>query len=408
MFGFKNKDIVTISMLLFVVSTFVEFFIMRSNSIFGKINYVLFPMAFTIFVIVSNRYINLKDLKKKCTKTHIKRVTWYLLYVSFLVIWGIVRFNKSNYIVNEAILLYSFGLLLILGTDDFYCERIFNFSTVVFWLAVVGCFLTIDMKASTPNIFDIEDDGIRFTTSIAYWAFRPFLELSNPLFLYGWFSKTSKYSILQLATIIPNLIINIGLFKFRGSLIVISVVLLAAFFSNVSKFKKIKLLLAISFGIALLLIWKNTEMGEIYYDRFIAFEDTGVVGYRLPETESFFSQIGPDVILGKGLGGGYIINYVANLTFYNDDWQVVHIGWFMFILKGGLPLLICVLMFFLAWFKLKNKYKTTNAIDLTAIFWIPIFVLQWISNPISMRAEMVPIYGLSFVLLARFGKRIEI
>jgi hypothetical protein len=104
---------------------------------------------------------------------------------------------------------------------------------------------------------------------------------------------------------------------------------------------------------------------------------------------------------GRGLGGTYKYN--------NTDWgrnrSGVHIGWVTFTLKGGIPLLIIMLTFFGAWIRKKRQRFKHDRYYTTAWFWIPIFFVDWLVNPILLHVSLILVYGLTFLLMARFGKQ---
>ena len=120
----------------------------------------------------------------------------------------------------------------------------------------------------------------------------------------------------------------------------------------------------------------------------------------------YFEKMDYEWLWGRGLGGTFYQRWSLNPK-APENWRSgVHIGWVSFTLIGGLPLLFIMLTFFGAGIR-KNKQKMQRGPYYTlARFWIPIFFVNWLVNPISFHAVYIPVYGLTFLLMAQFGKRL--
>ena len=110
----------------------------------------------------------------------------------------------------------------------------------------------------------------------------------------------------------------------------------------------------INLGLLFSVFWIDTNQGQVFIERLNSLNNSGLLATRLPETSRYFEQMGPEWLWGRGLGGSYDLGGLFGLrhsSLIDSNWQVVHIGWLIFTLKGGIPLIIVVLSFFVSWFK---------------------------------------------------------
>lgn len=401
------------SLLIFIAVSFCEVIWKSSNNqSFQKIGYLLYPISFLIFFLSSILSIFRYKLGSLCTQGHLTKVLLYMALLTVLLAYGLLRGNIINAVIHEVILFYSFAIFLILGVDDRICNSIIKLLTVVFWAAFILSLLTFDIQGPSASIFQEEgikafDIRYRYSNSIAHHFFRPFLHVGLPLFIHGWLEKRGRWHYFQIFTLVGYLLVNVAIFKYRGSLAISSLVVLAALMMPSSFSKKFK----IAFLVVMVFIgasgWIYTESGNKFMERLNKFDSSKkVADYRLPEAEAFFKMMGYKWLWGQGLGATYYAKFSANPKDSSNTRTGLHIGWVSFTLKGGLPLLLIVLAFFLAAAK-KNKKRLGHDLYYTvAKFWIPILFVNWVVNPISLHAVNVPVYGLSFLLMARFGKQL--
>jgi len=378
------------------------------NSSFQKAGYFLYPFSFLVFLlsgIVS--IVRHKLYLLECTRGHLARVVLYTFLLTALLLYALVRGNMINAVIHEVILFYSFAIFLILGVNDSACRSIIKLLTIVFWSAFILSLLTFTIVGPSAGVIpEIEDNYGRYRNSIAYGYFRPFIQLGLPLFICGWLERTSRWHYLQILSLVGYLVINVILFKFRGALALSVIVVLVALVMPSSISQKLKLLCLTLIIVIFASSWIYTGDGVIFMKRLNKFDDSNkVVDYRLPETKAYFEKMGYEWLWGRGLGG----TFYGRVTFNPKDpinmRTGVHIGWVSVTLKGGVPLLFTMLTFFGAWIR-KNKKGLQRAPYYTAAkFWIPIFFVNWLVNPISFHAVNVSVYGLSFLLMAQFGKR---
>lgn len=128
------------------------------------------------------------------------------------------------------------------------------------------------------------------------------------------------------------------------------------------------------------------------------------IDYRLPESKIYFKQLGYEWVWGRGLGGTFNLGGLFGRGETEKHWPGVHIGWITFTLKGGIFFLLSTLALFLAVFQ-RDNFQKNDAYQLVAFCWIPVFFVNWLVNPVVLNTSGVIIYGLTFVLLARFGKK---
>lgn len=409
----KSSKKVYVGLLFYVIVSLCEvLWRMSPNPLFQKAGYLLYPISFIGFFSLGLFHIIREKLYLLCTKGHLARVLIYVFLLTMLFLYGLVRGNPITLIIHELILLYSFAIFLILGVDDRVCHFMMKLLTAAFWAAFTLSLLTFNIRAPSADLIPSESEekgyGLydRHASSIAYAFFRPFLDLGLPLFIHGWLERTNRWHYLQIGSIAGYLIINVALYKFRGPLVFSALVAMAALVMPSSITRKMKLLCLIVIVIMFASSWIYSKGGAVFKSRVKQFDESNkVVGYRLPESVYYFKQMGNEWLLGRGLGG----TFYGRVSFKANDRrnirEGVHIGWISFTLMGGLPLLFIMLTFFAAGIRKNKERMRREPYYIIARFWRPIFFLNWIVNPISLGALYLPVYGLTFLLLAQFGKR---
>ncbi len=393
----------------FGATALCEYFWKGRSDIAAKLGYVLFPGFFFSFIYFGTKYIFKKRLDLLCTAAHRLKVYLYFSVLTISLFVGLFRGNNLSFMMNEVILFYSLGLFLILAVDEKFCDQVFKLSTIIFWVAFLGGLLTLYSLSYTADFMPedtIEGGDERFTRSAAYYFYRPFLILGLPLFLYGWISVKSMWKYFQIWSLLGFALFDVFFFKHRGSLVFIGLSLFAVFLTIRFKGQWFKFLGFAFCFLFLVLAWLNSESGEVFISRMNDFNNLSVTENRLPETRRYFDQMGYEWLWGRGLGGGYNLGGLFGSYLQDEDWQTIHIGWLVFTLKGGLPLLIIMLMFFGSWIKKQKFSENLNVFDMTAYYWIPILFLIWSVTPIELSASSVSVLGLSFLMLGRFGKKV--
>jgi hypothetical protein len=314
-------------------------------------------------------------------------------------------------IIRELIFLYSLAIFLILGVDERVTHFTMKFLTVVFWAAFILSLLTFNIRSPESDIFAAasmeKGYGLydRHVDSIAYAFFRPFIDLALPLFIRGWLERTNRWHYLQILSLVGYLVINVGLYKFRGALVFSALVAIAALVMPSGIARKIKLICITLIVILLASSWLVTKEGDVFTGRVKEFDKSNkVVGYRSPEVVYYFRIMDNDWLWGRGLGGTFFARWSLKA---NDPVNIrsgVHVGWLSFTLFGGLPLLLIMLTFFAAGIK-KDKRKRRDPYYIIARLWVPIVFVDWLVNPLELGLAYLPVYGLTFLLLAQFGKR---
>lgn len=370
-----------------------------------RLQYALYPLSFFVFYLSSMIYISSTKLFSKYNIIHKANFFIYTLLLIFMLAYGILRENPVNTCIHEAMWFFAMGAFLLLGSDQRSMNSIFKIATVVFWISFIFCLLSFDIRMATDEIHALKgiagNDG-RYTDSVAFRFFRPFTQVALPLFLYGWFEKNIRWHYLQIFSLAGYIVINVMLFKFRGALIFSLIVSLAAVFLPAGLTRKLKLTILAIIALFFVIGWMSTEGGQLFTERMQKFDDSKtMVDYRLPETERYLKVVGYEWLIGRGFGG----NFKYNSSGWGKTWSTLHIGWMSFTLKGGLPLMISLLVFFLAWVRKISTFKRGDPFLATAFFWTPILFVYWIVNPIGFHVANVPIHGLSFLLLAQLGIR---
>lgn len=401
-----SYNVMYAGLFMLVATSFLEV-LWKANpgSIFKKAAYILYPASFFFFFIGSLFYIFKQKLAFLFTKMHLIKILFFNFLLFILLMYGLIRGNNPNALIHNVMFYFSMSIFLILGADDRLFHSIIKFFTFVCWMAIIMCLLTYDIPFNS-NVLNSQvsaaGDDQRFIDTIAYNFFRLPTYFALPLFIYGWTEKKSLWHYLQILSIVGFLSVNLMIFKFRGALVFSLMVAFAAIVVPGRLARKLKMVFLAVIAIFFVIGWLNTESGSVFLQRAESFNKSEeVVAYRAPESERYFQVMGYEWLWGRGLGGTF--------RYDNSEWgrnrTGVHIGWITLTLHGGLPLLFLTLSFYLPWFN-KHKYRFVHdPYYTTAWLWIPISFLDWIVNPITIHAAYIPVAGLIFLLLARFGLR---
>lgn len=394
------------SFLLLALLPFFEICWKSGGNSFAFIGYIFLPIVFLLFAYNAFYYITLNHLKNLMTTNHFNRVRLYFILLSILVLYGLLRGNVLNVTLSQAFIFFSFGIFLLLGVDDKICDLVFNIATVSVWLAAFCALFTLNIHSYIPSWDPFAGEDMRFRDTLAF-EFHPFFSLCLPLFLLGWIKPKSSRSYFQMAAILPFLFFEVLTFKNRGALFASAMVFIAALMMPTTSKKKLKLVIFVVVLFCGLLIWFTTQNGIVFLERMGQFGNTGIVGYRWPESQIFFKDVGYEWLWGRGIGGGFNLRGTFNMAaFVNDsNWQVLHFGWFTFLLKGGIPFLLITLSFWFAGLGRNNISWLENKYNIVAKFWCPILFVIWSANPLALNFSQAITEGITFLLLARFGMR---
>ena len=394
------------SLILLAILPFLEIGWKSAGDTFAFVGYIALPLVFLFFAYNSFYYIKFNHLTRLMTTSHLFRVRLYLLLVSFLVLYGLVRGNSFSVTLSQAFLYFTFGFFLVLGVDDRVCNLTFNIASVSICLSAICALFTLNIKSSIPSYDPFAGEDMRFTDSFAF-QFHPFFILCLPVFLFGWVSKIIWWKNLKAASLLPYLFFELVIFKFRSSLFMMAMVFIVALLMPSSLKTKIKFIILMSIVFCGVLFWFDTQNGIVFIERMGQFGSTGMVGYRWPESQRFFDEVGYEWLWGRGIGGGFNLGNLFHMASFVDDsnWQILHIGWFTFLLKGGIPFLLITLSFWIAGIRQKYQWSLENKYNVVAKFWCPIMFVIWLLNPFLQNFSAAFVLGLTFLLLARFGKR---
>lgn len=404
----SSSKLLFMGLYILITTQFLEALLKGGNNgILEKAGYFLYPISFILFCLGGLIYVLNKKLIRICTIGHLLKLISYFFLLFLMLAYGFAKGNPVNIMVHDAIFFFSLGIFLILGVDDKFFSSMIKLLTVVFWISFVLCLFTYDIPLATSSVKSVDSPGEvgRFTNTVGFAYFRLYTHLALPLFIHGWLEKTRKWHYLQILSLLGFIIINVLIFKFRGALVFSALVAIAAILLPGKFTRKLKM-----FGLLFIVIifafgWITTKGGAAFTERMKKFDKSQkVVKYRLPETERYLQVMGNEWLWGRGLGG--VFKY--DNTNWGRERTGVHIGWVTFTLKGGLPLLFIILSFYLAWIKISRQRMCIDNYYATAWFWIPITFVNWISNPVAIGVAMVPVYGFTFMLLARFGKRTKV
>jgi hypothetical protein len=278
--------------------------------------------------------------------------------------------------------------------------------TMVFWAAFILSLLTMNTKVPIDIFTELSEDFIqRKVNSVAYVYFRPFIDLGLPLFICGWLEKTRRWHYLQILSLLGYIVINVVFFKFRHALLLAALVVLSSFMMMSDSMRRVKLVSFFLVVSTLTAVWFfSTSEGDWLAKRIKEFDKpNSAVEYRTPEIRYYFNTMGYEWLWGRGIGGTFYGGRTPRFKIYLREG--VHVGWITFTLKGGLPLLFIMFSFFAAGIKRNKKILQSEPFYLMAKYWTPVLFIDWLMDPITLQATTMPVYGLSFMLMAQFGKR---
>lgn len=402
-----------LSMFIIAALPFLEIGWKTARGMWANIGYVFLPFAFMTFVYNAVRYIKVGQLFKRLTIGHHRRVQLYMALLIIITFYGLIRGNEIQITISQAMFFFSLGFFLVLGADDRVCDVTFKIATVMIWLAAIFATLTFNIHSYDVDLASWEDvagSNMRYESSLAI-KFHVIFGLGLPLFLHGWLVSKSWWGRLQMLALVPFLVFDLFIFKYRGSLFMVAMVLVAALLMPVGKKRKFVLIIGSVVCFFGLCLWLHTQGGGVFSERLLEYEQkgTGIISgmfeYRWPESERFFEETGIECLWGRGIGGGFDLGGMFLSSGYDSNWQVLHIGWLTFMLKGGIPFLLIMLSFWLAGLGKKNRLWMKNIHNIIAKLWCPIIFAIWLLNPITMNYSSTFIQGLTFLLLARFGQR---
>ncbi|HEY8747606.1 MAG TPA: hypothetical protein VIM11_06520, partial [Tepidisphaeraceae bacterium] len=323
---------------------------------------------------------------------------------------GGMRGNIPNVVFKEAVVFLMFAMWLFLGRYDSVWQAIRNPLLVVFYAGFVIILLTYRMPGVLTTFegsteFDIR--GMPRNLSTVGYSCRFVMELGLLMGALGLVRRRyDGIKLLLLGGLAIYAAILIGMFEFRGSVVIVGV-LLASYFlvlPTVRRELPIGTFIGLSLvAIASFVIFSRTQA---YTDLMTRFAREQVFAHRFSESEAFFKDMnGLDLVVGRGMGGWYRGPYWAHGLFYNGEWQwsANHFGILGFVLRGGVLLLAFMASFVIPIFLPKPHGWYENEYNLAALVLAPVLIVNVLVNPILFLPDAFFNLLITGFCLARFS-----
>jgi len=248
--------------------------------------------------------------------------------------------------------------------------------------------------------------GERYTGSLAY-RLHPLLTWGMFLLVVGMEKRGNKPLLQQLAcfAVVPYIIFEVVLFKFRSAAIGVPIALGGVVVSQILNGKKIatgRWLLLGFIGLAFLAL-------SVYSPEMMAFEarwqEKNEVGYsetikeeRWRETEIMLEQSSVNEwLFGRGAGGSFDASEL-----YGDMgcfWMGAHIGVSGLFLKGGGPYVILILWTLL--YGKRHRRCVISPYQSSAVAFLPFIIYYFLLSPMGFVAEQMLCFLGIFLCLGR-------
>jgi hypothetical protein len=383
--NFKASNVYFVLFVLFVGLQKSNYLILKLSGFdiqsYISVSLLVFPL---IFLFMAYNYSPAKNLVYKKNRYNYL-VNLVLIYVNFLFVYGFIRGNNVQIMLQE----YWTSLFLLLSYKIAISKNIWSLFEgklkVVFLIFTILVFLgrlyprenLVSLGFSTLDISD--------NTSLLAYEMSPILDFWPFLFLLGFFSiKKPKFRLMTYIPFLIYLIFQLFFLKRAPTLRAISFLIFAVGL-NMRRTKNSKVLFRGVFLFLFLGITIYLYTPEALIKRFEV-KDTA----RQDEAKNMLSQLSPlDFIIGRGLGGEYYVKNDGVVESINEDGKPVntkvHIGLTYPILKGGIFLFSLILyhIFLTVYNGLKNLNSLNNK-ELTCLVFLIIYsVFRIIEGPLT-------------------------
>jgi len=338
---------------------------------------------------------------------------------SFLLFWrallilcffyGVYAGNDILAAVREIIVLWLFAEIFLAGTNPLFWHAIAPALTFAFYIATPLLLMYYDVPGITTDEMGSDfrntaEIGGRFTWSLVY-GIRSLT--ATGIFLAFWAvilnppqSKYMRY--LQLAAPFFQFFFTVVLFQFRGGAFIFILITVIFFLIRplLDKQKVRNTALLFTSGLIGLMFYLQSDAFDVLqYRAFEATQKIGIFESRSSEFKDFVNDMGFEMVLGRGLGGTFDASNTFGAKRDNaHQWGTLHIGLAIFLLKGGIPLLIgflylCIPTQIFSYFRTRNRYQ------LIAILYYSIILFSFIMNPFSLSPTSIFPYIPIFMML---------
>jgi len=341
------------------------------------------------------------------------RLYAWLLFVFVLMAYGIVRENQLDLVVKEADACLYVYAALVMGIDDRFWRGIEKPLTYLFFLSALLVILysavpDVTVTADLVNQDTTEEISARHIETLGY-AFRPATFAGYLVGVWGLAArKKSWWTRFQTSALFVVFICDVGLFAHRSVAIelfliyILSITFVPLLTRRAINFKKLLMvtLLMVSGAIYFL----STSAGELLVVRFTGqAEREGLFGSRNEEIQAFSKDMGWELAVGRGLGGTFDESAQTDLP-ERAAWPVLHYGIMVWLLKGGVLMLLLFCSFCAVRFWGMPRDWYMNPYNLTAAILIPVYLSEFVSDPLNLSVEGMPFLLATMMCFARFWK----
>jgi len=319
-------------------------------------------------------------------KSYQTRFLLFVLALAPMLVNGIFRGNGVFHLGTELGFFLLFAFFLLIGGHDRVWHVIDRPMTIMVYVAFV-LMLIFKETVAFPHIGDSYDANLRFTNTVAY-GLRPMMVPAIFIFIWGCVNRRARlWKSLQIGTIVPLLVSEVGLFQFRSALgvILLAVALILVLYPFLQR-RRIRavnyifmcIMAIIAFGVFLQSDYWDGFMNRVDHTRA---HQTSIFASRQFELEVFLSEMGLDVIWGRGLGGSFDASSVYLRQDNSDRWRTVHFGIFSLVLRGGYLFLALILSFFLPVLRRKHPLWYDNPCNIASVLFIPLILANLLMAP---------------------------
>ena len=343
-----------------------------------------------------------------CTRTYQTQYSVFLLALGLMLINGYLRRNELFHLGTELGFFLIFAFFLLVGGHDRVWHVIDRPMTIMVYITFALMITFRDTIAS--QLMDTAyDPNLRLTNTIAY-GLRPMMVPAIYIFIWGCVNMRNRFwKVLQICTIVPLLVTEVGFFQFRSALgVILLAIVLVLLVYPLLQHRRIRpanyilvvLIALIGFGF---LIQSDFWIGFIERIQHTRYHQTSIFASRQVELDVFFRQMGPDVIWGRGLGGSFDASSVFIRQENADRWRTVHYGIFSLVLRGGLPFFALILTFFLPAFRRKPQSWYDNPCNTASVLFIPLILTNLAVAPFLVSLSWTTRYLWFALVMARLG-----
>ncbi len=375
---------------------------------YHEVGYLGTALAIALSANGAFSLVRRRSFRDLCNREHYQRALLWLWLVAFWAVYGYFRHNDMILLVPETISLIYMGLFLLVGIDDQAWNVILKHLTIIFYAGVVMIVLTYDVPLLLEDVRARVQVSDRYLNTVGSQV-RPLLAPGLLLGVFGLVRQDEpKWRIFQIGALFIFPAIEAGLFQFRSSAVSFICAIASYFVLRPIFERRAKVGTTVIVFVVLLVIvgiYFETDSARTLEQRAtVETERVGLFDYRNGELNALFSDLGLESLVGRGPGGTYDATAVYRFYSNSAQWAWVHFGILIFLLKGGICLLLLFSWFLISGVRFRKLRWYQNPCNLTAALLLPacLFSVSVIPIPLGVDGSLSNI-GLVFVL-SRFGR----